>query len=796
MSDLKFQLSKLNDSNYSSWEFKVKVLLEKDGLSDLIADVPNETTSDEWKRRDAKARSIILFSIEDAQLQHCRSAKNAYNTWLALKNHHEKSTLFSKVILLKKICRTVYSENESMVDHLSKLTEMFEKLSIMGENINDNLIVAFILSSLPESYDTVVMSLETREEKDLTSKMVKDRLLDEYERRKNKEGSSNNLEKAFKINRSIQKKFCNYCKRSGHLRNECFFLKNSKNNESNKNTQNNNLKDNKTSTVKRATEDDKKEVLFSTARGCKDDWFIDSAATSHICSNELFFEKIDFSINETVFLANGDKVCSSGIGFGYLDCVNKEGLVTKIKVTDVLFIPKIEGNLLSVKKLTEKGIFVNFKENFCEIGVNDKVIALGKLDGILFKLNLGERAMAVKTDKIDIKLLHNRLGHRNIEAIRLMIKDNMINGVEIKNNRTEEKCEVCIQAKIHRKTFPKKNEITSKQPLELIHTDLCGPMSNITPSGSRYFLTFIDDYSRFCVVYILKNKGEVFEKIKEYLEMVENQLNGKVKIIRSDNGGEYISYKVRDLLKSKGIIHQFTVPYCPEQNGVAERKNRSLQEMANCMIIQSKLEKCFWAEAILTSNHLQNRMSTKLIKNKTPYELWFGKKPNLNYLRTFGCRAYAHLPKIKRHKMDTKAKAYRFIGYSEVAKGYRLLDEKDKTVIVSRDVEFIESEYGDDKTDVKQIECVDQDALIVTFESDYEDVDVIDVNNQDEDNETIDSSDNTKNSYSIENIDPKVSGSDQRIRLRKNFSSKHVLLSFSSTLSPRSYFENACCNRY
>ena len=274
-------------------------------------------------------------------------------------------------------------------------------------------------------------------------------------------------------------------------------------------------------------------------------------------------------------------------------------------------------------------------------------------------------------------------------------------------------------------------------------------MSNITPSGSRYFLTFIDDYSRFCVVYILKNKGEVFEKIKEYLEMVENQLNGKVKIIRSDNGGEYISYKVRDLLKSKGIIHQFTVPYCPEQNGVAERKSRSLQEMANCMIIQSKLEKCFWAEAILTSNHLQNRMSTKLIKNKTPYELWFGKKPNLNYLRTFGCRAYAHLPKIKRHKMDTKAKAYRFIGYSEVAKGYRLLDEKDKTVIVSRDVEFIESEYGD--------ECVDQDALIVTFESDYEDVDVIDVNNQDEDNETIDSSDNTKNSYSIENIDPNVS---------------------------------------
>ena len=104
----------------------------------------------------------------------------------------------------------------------------------------------------------------------------------------------------------------------------------------------------------------------------------------------MFFKKIDFSINETVFLANGDKVCSSGIGFGYLDCVNKEGLVTKIKVIDVLFIPKIEGNLLLVKKLTEKGIFVNFKENFCEIGVNDKVIALGKLDGILFKLKLGK----------------------------------------------------------------------------------------------------------------------------------------------------------------------------------------------------------------------------------------------------------------------------------------------------------------------------------------------------------------------------------------------------------------------
>lgn len=162
-------------------------------------------------------------------------------------------------------------------------------------------------------------------------------------------------------------------------------------------------------------------------------------------------------------------------------------------------------------------------------------------------------------------------------------------------------------------------------------------------------MTFIDDYSRCCAVYFMKHKSEAFSKFKEFEAEVEKESTEKICKLRTDNGGEYLSQEFEAYLKSRGIKHELTVPYSPEQNGVAERMNRTLVESARAMIAHAGLPNSYWAEAIATAAYIRNRMPTTAIKeNVTPYEKWYGRKPIVTHLKVFGCVAYAHIPDMKR----------------------------------------------------------------------------------------------------------------------------------------------------
>ena len=218
-------------------------------------------------------------------------------------------------------------------------------------------------------------------------------------------------------------------------------------------------------------------------------------------------------------------------------------------------------------------------------------------------------------------------------------------------------------------------------------------------------MTFIDDYSRCCAVYFMKHKSEAFSKFKEFEAEVEKESTEKICKLRIDNGGEYLSQEFKAYLKSRGIKHELTVPYLPEQNGVAERMNRTLVESARAMIAHAGLPNSYWAEAIATAAYIRNRMPTTAIKeNVTPYEKWYGRKPIVTHLKVFGCVAYAHIPDMKRQKMDKKAEKLRFIGYSTRSKGYRLFNEMTRKVIVRWDVIFNEIDFNQssEKGDVKQ----------------------------------------------------------------------------------------------
>ena len=202
---------------------------------------------------------------------------------------------------------------------------------------------------------------------------------------------------------------------------------------------------------------------------------------------------------------------------------------------------------------------------------------------------------------------------------------------------------------------------------------------------------------------MLPTKSEVFAKFTSFVEMVEAQTGKSVKIIRSDNGSEYSSKAMKEFCIKKGIQQQYSILYTPEQNGVAERLNRTITEEIRAMLYQAKLPKRFWAEALSTAMYLKNRSPHSYLDGKTPYEILHRQKPNLSHLRVFGCLATVHIPNQQHQKIDAKATVKIFIGYPDNIKGYRLIDSESQVVTISRNVIFHEENFLCDIENIQSI---------------------------------------------------------------------------------------------
>ncbi len=233
------------------------------------------------------------------------------------------------------------------------------------------------------------------------------------------------------------------------------------------------------------------------------------------------------------------------------------------------------------------------------------------------------------------------------------------------------KCHTYVQSKQSRKPH-KAPEARNLAPLQLVHSDLCEMNGVLTKGGKKYFITLIDDCTRFCYVYLLKTKDEALHYFKIYKVEAENQLERKIKRLRSDRDEEYFSNEFSSFYEEFGIIHERTPSCSPQSNGVAERKNRTLTEMVNAMLDTAGLSKEWWGEAILTACHVLNKIPIKY-KEVTPLEECEKKKLNLTYLRTWGCLAKVNVPIAKKRKLGPKTVDCVFLGYAIHSVGYRFL---------------------------------------------------------------------------------------------------------------------------
>jgi hypothetical protein len=219
---------------------------------------------------------------------------------------------------------------------------------------------------------------------------------------------------------------------------------------------------------------------------------------------------------------------------------------------------------------------------------------------------------------------------------------------------------------------------------------VCGPIPSFSISGYVYYVSFIDDYSRKTWLYLLKSKDEVFIKFKEFKSLIENLSERKIKILRSDNGGEYTSKEFVNFCKDVGIKRELTTPYNPQQNGMAERKNRTIMEAVKTMIHDQDLSMFLWEEATMTTVYVQNRLSHSALGFRTPKEMFTGKKPEVGHLRIFGCPIFIHISKEKRNKLEPSGKKEISVGYCEVSKAFRIYIPGHRHIDISRDVTFDE----------------------------------------------------------------------------------------------------------
>jgi transposase InsO family protein len=429
-------------------------------------------------------------------------------------------------------------------------------------------------------------------------------------------------------------------------------------------------------------------------------WVIDSGATNHMTpEREKFTEYRAYGKPTTISVGDAHKLEVHGVGTTYIvlqDVASKR--VYDVKLEHVLHVPNLAANLISVPSVTKTGKQVVFTKNKCVIKDGGKFeISIPKVNSLYVAQESVECTFAAVNSPNDYNLLHKRLGHLGHTSILKLIEHQSVKGLEsfvpylseLRKANPVSDCEACIMGSQARESFPSSDYVT-RAPLELVHTDVCGPMDPMSHDKKQYFLTLLDDYSGMSAVVVISHKSEVSQMLIEALEDMETACGHKVKAVRSDRGGEYVSKTLDEYLRSRRISHQFTAPYTPQQNGKAERLNRTLVEKTRALLIDANLPKNLWTEALRTANYLRNRATPAVRdESKTPAELFLGRKPNIAHLRCFGCVAYTITPTHKTKLENRSEKGY-FVGYDTNQKAFRVWIPK-RGVVIRRDVKFIEN---------------------------------------------------------------------------------------------------------
>jgi transposase InsO family protein len=448
----------------------------------------------------------------------------------------------------------------------------------------------------------------------------------------------------------------------------------------------------------------------SASKFTASDWIIDTGASNHITGNRSLFSAYRaYAPGEhLVRTANNHVVSAAGVGTVPIRLGRRT-----ILLRSVLHVPDCgNNNLLSILQLLRKGMKVDFDADKATLKANCRNLGVARVQDDLFILRsdgsgaatlrstnssdvpvvFANAAISQKPDENDILLWHARLGHLSLPAIKRAATT--VDGLKLHARSPSDCiCEACILGKMSRRPFSKESgQRPVTRPLELIHTDVVGPMPTQSRKGFRYLIMLTDDATRYTYIYFLRQKSEVTAVFKQFKAEVEKIHGLPIIRVRMDGGGEYSSDELLTFLRKEGIQVEPSAPYTPQQNGTSERCNRTVMDPVRSMLKHAGMPNSFWADAAKVAVYIKNRLPTRALPNTTPFEAWHGtgKKPDLSHLRIFGSLAYAWTSPALRKKLDDRAKKAILIGYTATTQQYLLYDIASRREFLARDIRFNE----------------------------------------------------------------------------------------------------------
>ena len=707
----KFGIEKFTGNNYSTWSTKLEFYLKFKGIHAALGDEKDEKSD--------QALAAIALSVDNSILPLISSAATAKDAWESLADIYKLQNTASIIRLKTELNSLKKGHNESITSYAGRAFTLKDGLESAGAKVDEMDITLAMLNGLPSTYSTLKSIIENTSPFPGLSPVIAKLMTEEAKHPPGTEKAyfTPKIKSKPVFNRPFigmrpplaaaarpygaarpagatggnrppidkSKKECYYCHKPGHFIGECRKRLAAEARKGGSSSPDDNVK---------------REVAWMATTSSLNDadyartWFFDSGAERHI-TNDAGDLINPVTSSAKVVVGNGEEIAAALEGDVIL--LESTSKIRRLVLRRVLYIPSFTAKLVSIKMCKLAGASFIMEGNTCAVRMGGETIitATDAPNGIpCIVSNVAGYAPGpalFTKNKETPEVWHTRFGHLGYNGLERLIKHEMVKGMKLKIydlSSPSAVCEPCVMGKITRLPF-KESSTDYTKPLELVSMDVCGPMTVPSFGGSKYAATFIDHATGYSIVRTVKSKADVTPAVKEVLTYMEKQAEASIKAVRTDNGTEYVNSELTTYLKEKGIAHQTSMPYTPEQNGTAERLNRTLINKVLPMLYSADLPPEAWAEAFITANYLRN-LAPVSGKTKTPWEMFFGRKPDVSTLRAFGATAYTHVPKEKRSKLDPRAEKGIMIGYPDFGKGYRVL-MPDGSIVSSRNVVFDES---------------------------------------------------------------------------------------------------------
>ncbi|KAG9442456.1 hypothetical protein H6P81_018310 [Aristolochia fimbriata] len=490
-----------------------------------------------------------------------------------------------------------------------------------------------------------------------------------------------------RTHKKFKRSGCYYCQNLGHIQSQCYKLFRDLK-YSNKGFRRNHLKHKFIWVRKKVSCNHALKAVTNSV------WYFDSGCSRHMTGKSDLLSNISYTESGQVTFGDGGKGTITVKG-----TLNVDGLP---RLQNVLLVQGLQANLISISQLCDENLQVHFTSDKCLVADHKRNLVM---EGVrtgdnCYKLIEKLHCYTASSDSADN--WHRKLGHVHFRHIQQLIKHAAVKGFpEIKNIR-DKHCGDCQQGKQHKTKHKSTTQINTTRPLELLHVDLMGLVRTPSHKGRRYIFVCVDDFSRFCWVDFLREKLDTFESFQRLCSKVMVEKGAAIqKIIRlkSDHGKEFENKDFADFYDKEGIHHEFSAPKIPQQNGVVERKNRTMQEMARVMLLSKGLPDKLWAEAVNTACYITNRVFFRPFTHKTPYELYKRKKPTVSHFHNFGSKCYILCDREVLGKFVARSNEGIFLGYSTKSRAYRVYNKRTRVIMESVNVTVFDDDSQSQRTD-------------------------------------------------------------------------------------------------